>query len=157
MTEAPGQDGFPRSFESAFARLQIVIVEACGGEDEWPDRAAEAIAAALRFAAEDPVSVRLLTSEALARGADGINRHERLIAYLSRSLVPGRRQRPDGGRLPEITEDAIAGGIVMLVAQRIDRGEELELPAAAPDVIEFVLTPYLGAAEARRVGSAHAI
>jgi hypothetical protein len=40
----------------------------------------------------------------------------------------------------------------MLVAQRVDLGRAAELPTLAPEAIQFVLTPYLGAAEARRVG-----
>ena len=152
---AASEGEFPRSFEVAFARLQIVIVEACGARREWPEKAAAGIAAALRFAATEPESVRRLTSEALAHGVEGIARHERLIAYLSQGLVTGRGERPGGERLPEITEDALASGIVMLVSQRVDRGEARDLLATTPDVIQFMLTPYLGAAEARRVGSQH--
>jgi hypothetical protein len=157
MSESAEASDFPRSFEIAFARLQIVIVEACAARSGWPEKAAAAIAAALGFAATEPESVQRLTSEALGRGADGILRHQRLIAYLSEGLAPGRRQRPEGERLPEITEDAIASGIVMLVSQRVDRGEARGLVAAAPDVIQFVLTPYLGAAGAKRVGSEYSL
>jgi hypothetical protein len=153
---APTEDDFPRSFEIAFAGLQIVVVEAGGAWSEGPDMAPAPIAAALRFAAAEPESVKRLTGEALAHGADGIARHERLISYLSEGLAPGRRRRPEGEHLPAITEDAIASGIVMLVAQRVDRGEGSSLPAAAPEVIQFMLTPYLGVAEARRAGAAHA-
>jgi hypothetical protein len=39
----------------------------------------------------------------------------------------------------------------MLVAQRLDQDKIGELPTATPEMIEFVLTPYIGAAEARRV------
>ncbi len=109
--------------------------------------------AGLRFAAADPAAAQLLTNEALARGREGIARHERLIAYLRAFLVPGRGERPENDRLPEITEQAMASGVVALVAQRLDLGREDELVALAPEAIQFVLTPYLGAEEARRVAS----
>jgi hypothetical protein len=51
----------------------------------------------------------------------------------------------------------MAGGVAMLVAQRLDRGAASELPALAPEAIQFVLTPYLGAAEARRVGAERSV
>jgi hypothetical protein len=47
----------------------------------------------------------------------------------------------------------MAGGVVSLVAWRLGRGRERELPAIAGEAIQFVLTPYLGAQEARRIGS----
>jgi hypothetical protein len=92
-----------------------------------------------------------LTNEALAHGPEGIARHERLIAYLRKGLALGRQERPENDRLPGITERAMASGVVMLVAQRVDQGRAAELPALAPEAIQFVLTPYLGAEEARRV------
>jgi hypothetical protein len=101
------------------------------------------------------MAAQTLTNEALAHGADGIARHERLIAYLRQGLATGRAQSPENQRLPEITEHAMASGVVMLVAQRVDRGEESELPSIAGEAIQFVLTPYLGAEEARRIGAEH--
>jgi hypothetical protein len=155
-TAAP-LDDFSHAFEAAFARFQILVEEACAAEQSWAAKVAAAVRAGLRFAAVEPNATQLLTSEALARGADGIARHERLIAYLSNGLAPGRGQRPYGERLPDITEQAMASGVVMLVAQRVDQGRAAELPAIASEAIQFVLTPYLGAEEARRVGAEWAV
>jgi hypothetical protein len=144
-------EDFSAQFEAAFARLQVTMLEACRREDRWPEGVAAATRAGLGFAAEDPAAAMVLTNEALARGAEGIVRHERLIAYLGERLRPGREEQPDGERLPEVTERAMAGGVVTLVAQRIDRGRAAELVSLAPEAIQFVLTPYLGAEEARRI------
>jgi hypothetical protein len=146
-------DDFSAAFEAAFARLHVLIEEACVARAAWPDKVSAAVVAGLRFAAADPGAVQTLTNEALAHGRDGIARHERLIAYLREGLAPGREQRPEGDRLPDITDHAMASGVVMLVAQRVDRGRARELPALAGEVIQFVLTPYLGAEEARRLGA----
>jgi hypothetical protein len=146
-------DDFANAFEAAFARLQVCLEEACATAGDWPCRIAAATRAGLGFAAADPAAAQLLTNDALAHGSDGIARYERLIAYLSAGLAPGREQRPGGGRLPDITERAMAGGVVSLVAWRLGRGRERELPAIAGEAIQFVLTPYLGAQEARRIGS----
>jgi hypothetical protein len=152
----PSPEDFAQAFEAAFARLQVAILRAGGGEDEWSARVAAVVRAGLAFAAADPAGAQLLTNEALARGADGVARHERVVAYLGGCLFEGRVEGPDGERLPEITERAMAGGAVMLAAQRLDLGKERELPALAPEVIQFVLTPYLGAEEARRVAGGSA-
>jgi hypothetical protein len=144
-------EDFPQAFEAAFARLQVAILAAGAAEHDWSARVAAVVRAGLRFAAADPAGAQTLTTEALAQGPDGVARHERVVAYLGTCLHEGRAESPDGERLPEITERAMAGGIVMLAAQRLDLGKEEELPALAPEAIQFVLTPYLGAEEARRV------
>jgi hypothetical protein len=149
----PLPEDFAHDFDAAFARLQVALEQACAKQFDWPGGVAAAIRAGLEFAAADPDAVRLLTSEALARGAAGIARQERLTAYLQEKLAPGRAQRPDGPRLPDITEHAMASGVMTLVSQRVDAGKAAELPAIAHEVIQFVLTPYVGIEEAKRIGA----
>jgi hypothetical protein len=129
------------------------MLDACGREVDWPAKVAAGVRAGLEFAAAAPPSVQMLVNEALAHGVGGVERYERLVAYLSEYLDAGRGERPEGSQLPDITERAMAGGVLMLVAQRIDQGKASELPALVPEAIQFVLTPYVGQEEARRVGA----
>lgn len=149
-------DGFANAFEAAFARLQVRIETACGAEDEWSAQVAAGVRAALRFAAAEPDSAQVLTNDALAAGREGYARYERMLAHFGEQLLPGRALCPEGERLPEIVEKAMTGGIAMLVAQRLDMGRAAELPALAEEATQFVLTPYLGTEEARRVAAAAA-
>jgi hypothetical protein len=149
-------DGFAIAFEASFARFQICVEGACGGRENWPSGVAVAIHAAFELAAADPEMASTLTNEALAAGPDGIARHRRLLAYVAECLIPGRERRPDGPELPQITEQALAGGLVGLVAERVARGGAAELPALAPQAIQFALTPYLGAGEAKRIATSAA-
>lgn len=151
MPERPRQDEFARAFEAAFARLQVVVEEAYVGEGEWARQVAAAIRAAFDFAATDPIVADLLTNEALARGRDGLGRYRRLIDFGAGLLAPGRELVPDGKLLPSTLEHSLAGGITLLVAQRVDQGRAGELPRLAADAIQFALTPYLGVREARQV------
>jgi predicted protein tyrosine phosphatase len=144
---------FAKAFEAAFARLQVAVEHASAQKRDWPAKAAAAVAATLEFAAGDPEAAQLLTNEALARGAEGISRHERVIAYAADQLSTGRALRPQNDQLPEITERALVGGLVMLVAQRLDQDNGAKLTAATREMIEFVLTPYVGAEEARRAAT----
>jgi hypothetical protein len=127
-------DDFAFAFDSAFAALQVRIESACGTAGEWPEQVAAGIRAAFEWAAAEPAAAQLLTNEALAGGSAGFERE--CAAH--------------GERLPEITERAMASGVAMLVAQRLSLGQGAELPAIAGEAIQFVLTPYLGGAEARR-------
>ena len=146
-------DEFSRAFEAAFARLQVRLEEACARSADWPAGIAAAIRAILEFAAADPSAANTLTNEAMAAGPDGIARRERLLAYAGERLERGRRMRPHARELPRVTEHALAGGVVALVGERVATGRAAELPALAPEAIQFVLTPYLGADEARRVAT----
>lgn len=154
MPESSSHDDFPWAFEAAFARLQVVVEEAYVSQAEWPDQVAAAIRAGFEFAASDPSAANLLTNRALAHGSDGIARYQRFLAFAAGLLLPGRKHSPDGELLPEIVEHSVAGGIIMLVAQRVDRGRAGELPELAPDAIQFALTPYLGVERASRVAAA---
>ncbi len=150
------QDGFVNAFEAAFARLQVRIEPACAAEEEWPAQVAAGVRAALDFAAAEPDSAQALTNDALAAGREGYARYERLLSHFGARLLPGRALRPEGERLPEIIEKAMTGGIAMLIAQRLDMGRAAELPALAEEATQFVLTPYLGTAEARRIAAEQA-
>jgi hypothetical protein len=144
-------DGFADAFETAFARLQIRVETACASELDWSCGVAAGIHAALTFAASEPASAQVLTNEAMAGGREGFFRYDRMIEHFAEGLRPGRIERPDGERLPEITEKTMVGGVAMLIAQRLSFEREAELPGLASEAIQFVLTPYLGAADARRI------
>jgi hypothetical protein len=146
-------EGFPRAFEAAFARLQVRLEEACAAHSEWPVAVAAAIRAALEFAAADPAAADVLSNGAMAAGKDGIARRLRLLAYAGEGLAHGRRLRGRADQLPPVTEHALAGGVVALVGERVATGRAAELPALAPEAIQFVLTPYLGAEEASRIAA----
>jgi len=143
-------EDFAFAFDSAFAVLQVRIESACAAASDWPDGVAAGIRAAFEWVAAEPVAAQLLTNDALAGGSAGFERYERMVRYAAELLVPGRERASHGERLPEITERAMASGVAMLVAQRLSLGQEAELPALAGEATQFVLTPYLGSAEARR-------
>jgi hypothetical protein len=147
---ADSPDGFAVAFEAAFARFQVRVEGACAGRSDWASGIAAAIRAGLDFAAADPLAADTLTSRALGMGGDGITRHRRLHSYIAEALAAGRGERPHGADLPQLTERALAGGLTSLVAERLSAGRAAELPALAPEAIQFALTPYLGPEEAKR-------
>lgn len=146
-------DDFARNFEAAYAKFQVVVETAYAAEADWPMQAAAAIGAVLEFAAEDPISAHALTVDSLAQGS-GHFAHRRPVDHLARLLAAGRDVHPEGGTLPNLLEDALAGGIFMLLIQRLEAGDTETLAALAPDAIEFALTPYIGHEKAREVAAA---
>jgi hypothetical protein len=146
-------DDFERSFETAAAKFQSAVEAAYEAEPEWPLQAAAAIRAVLEFAAENPIAAHTLTVDSLAQGSAHLT-HRRAVDHLARLLAAGRDAHPDGEALPNLLEDALAGGIFMLMVQRLEVGDAGALTALVPDAIEFALTPYVGRNRARDVAAA---
>jgi beta-phosphoglucomutase-like phosphatase (HAD superfamily) len=144
-------DDFEKAYQEAFVRLKLHVETACAAEQDWPEQAAAGIRAALAFAAGRPEEASRLTTEVLLRDADGHPLYEGLISYLAELFEAGRVLRPENAWLPEITERAVAGGLVMLVVRRVDEGREAELPSLSPEAIRFGLTPYIGVEGAREI------
>jgi hypothetical protein len=149
----PQSADFARDFETAFARLQIAVETAYAAKPDWPMRVAAAIRAVLEFAAEEPAAAHVLTVESLAQGSGHFARHRRPVDHLARLLAAGRDVHPEGESLPGLLEDALAGGIFMLIVQRLEVGDTKTLAALTPGAIEFALTPYIGRARARDVAA----
>lgn len=146
-------DGFARNFEAAYAKLQVAIETAYAAEPDWPMQAAAAIRAVLEFAAEDPVAAHVLTVDSLAQGSGHFADHRRPVDHLAHLLAAGRDAHAEGEALPSLLEDALAGGIFMLLVQRLEAGDAGTLAALTPDAIEFALTPYIGRDMARDVAT----
>lgn len=144
---------FARSFEAAFAKFQVVVETAYAAETDWPMQAAAAIRAVLGFAAEDPAAAHTLTVDSLAQGSDHFA-SRRPVDHLAHLLAPGRDAHAEGEALPNLLEDALAGGIFMLMVQRLEVGDAGTLAALIPDAIEFALTPYVGRDRAHDVAAA---
>jgi len=149
-------EDFATAFESAFARLQVVLEMACTAEAPWSKRAAGAVRAALELAEVDPDAANVLTNRALAEGVDGVQRYERLMSYIAGLLQGGRAESPHGDELPPTTERTIAGGVATIVGNRVGHERREDLADLAPELVQFVLTPYFGTAEAKRFATAAA-
>jgi AcrR family transcriptional regulator len=146
-----GKDAcFLAAYDDAFERIRERIVAACKGADDWATGVRDALAALLDYLASEPAQARLALVEGLRAGRGIYDRYQEAV----QSFVPLLRDgapAPVEGALPEATDEAVVGGIASLLARRVLAGETERLDEFLPEVAEFALTPYLGAAEARRI------
>ena len=138
--------------ERAFERLSGQIVDACGQQEGWADRVAAAIAAALAFAVESPREAHLVVIACHSASdpklaSRGHAAHEKLADLLR----AGRKQAEVEQAPPEVTEQAVVGAAMAVVGGRLLEGDISALPQLAPELIQIILTPYLGGEEALRV------
>jgi AcrR family transcriptional regulator len=139
----------------AFEALGQTIAWACAAEGDWPHGVGRGLGAALAFAARFPGEARLVLASnqvasepALAR--QGLDVHERLLELLRE----GARRHP-GARSPKgVSEQAALGAALSIVASFLAAEEFDALAERKADLVEIVLTPYLGGAEAKRVALA---
>lgn len=149
-------DCFFAAYEVAIERIRKQVSEACGRHErgDWSSRVRDAIASLLDLLAEDPALASLVLVEGLRAGRGVYDRYQAALESFVPELRAGAPLAPDGEPVPEATDEAVVGGVASLLGRRVLAGEAEQIDELLPEVLEFALTPYLGAAEARRIISA---
>jgi hypothetical protein len=112
-----------------------------------------AIGAVLSEFSARPEIARLLTTEPFVAGPQVAGRHKAVIEGLVPYLRAGRQLESAPKPLPETTEKGLLGAASALIARYVLAGESSRLPELAPDLTQFLLTPYLGPVQAHRIAS----
>jgi AcrR family transcriptional regulator len=149
-------DCFFAAYEVAIERIRKQVSEACGRHEqgEWSPRVRDAIASLLDLLAGEPPLASLVLVEGLRAGRGVYDRYQAALESFVPELRAGAPLAPDGEPVPEATDEAVVGGVASLLGRRVLAGEVEQIDELLPEVLEFALTPYLGAAEARRIISA---
>jgi AcrR family transcriptional regulator len=154
------------AFYESFANKEACLLAACerAGEEgmqriseavrlapsSWALRVRAGIGAFLGFIVEEPAFARLFLVESPSAGPAAAELYERTVSAVVPMFRLGRRcARPR--RLPETLEETVVGGLIWVVYQRIAAGRPEELAGMQAELVEFALTPYLGAEIAKRV------
>lgn len=124
------------------------IEAAVAAADEWPDKVSAGLAAALELTAEQPVFARICLLEPPTVGAAGSEAQRQALTAAVRALRDGRAYIAHPAQLPDSLEESIVGALVGMVRRRLERGEAAEIPSLLPTMLQFALTPYLGAERA---------
>ena len=144
------------AYAAAEEQLAARIAEAAASRPDWPTRVHAALGATLRFFVSEPHAFYLLTIEGPAADPALAARHLEASARLGALLRAGREQGPEAASLPAATEAALIAYVATSIRACLLDGEAAGLAQLEPSLAEFVLTPYLGSAEARRIATANA-
>jgi AcrR family transcriptional regulator len=145
---------FVGAYDDAVGRLRDEVVSACAGREEWAEGVCAGIAAALAWLAHEPARANLLLVEGLRAGRDVYERYQAALQSFVPLLRKGAPEDVVIPRTPEAADEAVLGGMASLIARHVVADEAERLDEFFPDVAQFALAPYLGAAEARRIISA---
>ena len=129
------------------------VVDAASKVDSWPDRVGAGLAAFLHYVTSEPELARTCIVEALSAGPAAVDRYERSIQSFVPLFRMGRKVSPKGDELPDTLEETIVGGVFWILYQRIVMGQAEQIEELLPELVEFSLTPYLGAEAAKRAAA----
>ena len=142
--------------EQAFNQLSAELMAACMGKSEWPAKVGAAIAAGIEFAIQAPEEAQLLIVEAMVTDPVLVERVLGSNDYLVGLLQSGRTQCERAARLPALTERALIGAVTSVVGSRLLPPRVDQLGDLKPQLVQFMLIPYVGIERARKVGESSA-
>jgi AcrR family transcriptional regulator len=142
---------FLAAYDDAVERIRETVRTACASGGDWAGKALDALEGLLIFVVEDPARARLVLVEGLRAGKGVYDRYQEALQSFVPYLRDGAPAQAGGPRPPEATDEAVVGGIASLLARRMLADGIEPVGDFLPEIGEFTLTPYLGAAEARRI------
>lgn len=155
--EFAGKDQcFLAAYDRFIERMLDHIDEACEDAETWIEKVKVTIESAFEFIAELEGPARLFTIETRRAGPAALERCCSSIDSAALRLKHGRLIFPAAATMPEPTERTLVAGLMMTVAIYLLAEEADQLERLAPECVEMVLTPYIGARRARYIASAEA-
>jgi AcrR family transcriptional regulator len=146
------EDAFVAIHAEVLASLATRLEGAVAVQPDWSRRVAAAVASALQSAASHPCEAQLLVGDPFTAGPRPGYCQEALAGRFAPSLALGRREA-QAPPLPPGFEVALIGSLAGIFSNRVRSGSAHALPALGSPLTEFVLAPYLGSGEAKRVAS----
>jgi len=148
------EDCFLAAFDRIVAEATEGLAEAVAGEDEWPRRVAVGLAFLLDLIVAEPRRARIALVEVQAAGPDAYARYEAAVDLAAPLLREGRAYSEEAAALSETLEEAVLGGLIWIVHQRLVKGELSDADELLGEAIVIALGPYLGDREAKRLAAA---
>jgi AcrR family transcriptional regulator len=145
------EDCFLAAQQYAMSAALAEVVEAAGEVEPWPQRVAVGLAAFLGYIVAEPALARTCMVEALTAGPAAVRCYEESLQAFVSLFKLGRGVSPRGEELPETLEEALIGGVFWILYQRLTLAEIDRIEELLPELVEFALTPYIGAAAAREL------
>jgi AcrR family transcriptional regulator len=145
------EECFLAAFDRIVAETAEALEAAVARESEWPRQIVAALSCVLNLIDADPRRARIALVEVQAAGPDAYLRYEEVVNRAVPKLREGRAFNPSTRKLSATLEEAVLGGIVWVVHQRLVKGQLRETEPLLEETIEIALSPYLGEAEAQQV------
>lgn len=134
--------------------LEILWLEGTGACElavGWPRGVQAALRAVIGVMVDTSAVARVFTVEAAAASLAAAERQFAAVDRFATLLKQGRRLYPRAASMPEIAERTLIGGIASILCQHLLDEDPKALLPLEPQMVELLLSPYLGASEARLI------
>jgi AcrR family transcriptional regulator len=125
-------------------RLRSFVAPAWEREGVWVDRVRRSRAAILTAVTYRPEGARFAMVEAIAAGPRARQQHREAIAAFAPYVDEGRDVTEFGDRLPGMLSRVVTGGAASRIASEVAAGRADQLRRLRPELLHFVLLPYVG-------------
>ncbi len=147
------EDCFLRAYERIVADFWDRIAAGIPASAPWPEQVCAALRTALAVIADEPLAARVALVEVQTAGPRALASYERTHDAVVPLLRRGRELSPYAEQLPATLEEATIGGVAWLLHQRLVMGEADAIEELYPELVEIVIAPYLGEAEAAKLAA----
>ncbi|HEU5104670.1 MAG TPA: TetR/AcrR family transcriptional regulator [Solirubrobacterales bacterium] len=148
-------DGKEECFLAAFDRIveetAEALREAAAEREDWPHQLAVGLACLLDLIVADPQRARVALVEVQAASPTAYRRYEEVVDLAVPKLREGRELSEEAAQLSDTLEEAVLGGIVWIIHQRLVKGELDDSEALLEQSIQIALSPYVGEAASREI------
>jgi AcrR family transcriptional regulator len=134
-------------------RLWLEVVAACESAPDWPGKVCEGLQSVISDLAEASDLARAFIVEATSSNFASAERYFASLDQFASMLAEGRRQFPEAEAMPAVTERALIGGVSSVLSGHLLAENAAVLPQLHAPLSEFLLTPYVGPGEARRIAA----
>lgn len=148
------EQGLIAAQDAFLERLWSEVDTACRTAVEWPFRVRAALEAVLAAMVEASSLARVFAVEAVATSVVAAERQLAALDRFAALLREGRSHYPQTATLPAATERAVVGGVASILSGHLLMEDPQAIPLQEGELVELLLMPYLGVAEARRVAAA---
>lgn len=139
------QDIYLAAYDEVSEQLLARVDEAYQAADGLVAKVRDSLGAFLSFIAEEPAIADMCIVEVMAAGSAAIERRNRTMdAFTTMIEQAAAAELPKSRLPPALTPEALVGGIYEVVYSRVLQGRGGELPGLLPDLLFFVLLPYVG-------------
>jgi AcrR family transcriptional regulator len=151
---ADKEDAFLVAYETGHGKSLALVEQAHDEAADWPHSVRAGIAALLEFLASEPAFAHLALVDALIATPRTADRANRATVRYGQLLAPGFDEAASNRRPPDLTVEAIAGGVFELCLTYTAHARARELPELLPWVVYFALAPFLGPEIAGEIATA---
>jgi AcrR family transcriptional regulator len=138
------EDCFLHAFDVAAGALMYVTNQGYESAPDapWAERVRLGLANFLQIIADRPTAAKVCIVEVLAAGPKALARRDSVMRQFTEYIERGRVET--SVVLPQMTSIALVGGIYELLYSEILHGATAQLPARLPDILYWVVHPFLG-------------